>query len=287
MEPPTASPPLALAQPQPLRWIPTLNQEDAWPMAIDSWLLEASLLDPAGAPALRFYRWSRPTLSLGYHQRSLPPHWHRLAEAGSIDLVRRPSGGRAVLHGGDLTYALIWPAAAPFRRHAYGLACAWLCRAFADLGLPLRFGRRAPSRDRASCFATSTSADLVHPQGGKRIGSAQLWRRGSLLQHGSILIDPPAELWRQIFAEEPPALPPLPLLGDDLEWHLRRSAEAHLPFGGGGGAWVERPMEAGELAAIAPSLARYRLGPVGTDLAAALGSSSRSTSPPATIERAT
>jgi lipoate-protein ligase A len=256
-------------------------------MAIDSWLLEASLLDPAGAPALRFYRWSRPTLSLGYHQRSLPPHWQQLAEVGRIDLVRRPSGGRAVLHGGDLTYALIWPAAAPFRRHAYGLACAWLCRAFADLGLPLRFGRRAPSRDRASCFATSTAADLVHPQGGKRIGSAQLWRRGSLLQHGSILIDPPAELWRELFGEMPPVLPPLPLVGVDLERHLRRSAELHLPFGGGGGAWVERQLEAAELAGIAPSLARYRVGPADTDPPAELLSSCRSTSPAATIDPAT
>lgn len=236
---------------------------------------------------LRLYRWSRPTLSLGFHQKTLPTHWQELARSGAFDLVRRPTGGRAVLHGGDLSYALIWPAAPGPRATVYGRCCGWLCRAFSDLGLPLQPGQSAPSRDRSSCFATSTSADLIHADGSKRIGSAQLWRRGSLLQHGSILIDPPAELWRQIFAEEPPALPPLPLLGDDLEWHLRRSAEAHLPFGGGGGAWVERPMEAGELAAIAPSLARYRLGPVGTDLAAALGSSSRSTSPPATIERAT
>jgi CheY-like chemotaxis protein len=75
-------------------------------MAIDSWLLEASLLDPAGAPALRFYRWSRPTLSLGFHQRFLPAHWRELARSGAIELVRRPSGGRAVLHGATSRLAM-------------------------------------------------------------------------------------------------------------------------------------------------------------------------------------
>lgn len=254
-------------------------------MAIDAWLLEASLSDPAGAAALRLYRWSRPTLSLGHHQHQLPPHWQALAAAGRIDLVRRPSGGRAVLHGGDLTYALIWPMAAPSRRHAYGLACAWLCAAFAAMGQPLRFGRRAPSRERASCFATSTSADLVHRDGAKRIGSAQLWRRGTLLQHGSIQIDPPPELWREIFAEDPPSLPPLPLAGADLEALLRRSAERHLPCGGGQ-PWQEQALASGELEWLAAAENRYRLVQDGAEPPSTLIGGRASTSPPATMARA-
>lgn len=281
---PPVSPP-AGAEAAPLRWIPPLLERGCRQMAIDAWLLQASLADPAGAPALRFYRWTRPTLSLGHHQHPLPAHWRELAAAGAIDLVRRPSGGRAVLHGGDLTYALVWPAAAASRRHAYGLASAWLCCAFAAMGQPLHFGRRAPSRDRTSCFATSTSADLVHRNGAKRIGSAQLWRRGSLLQHGSIQIEPPPDLWREIFAEEPPCLPPLPLAGAALEQQLRRSAEQHLPCGGGR-PWLEQALSPGELEALAADEDRYRLGSDGVTPGSRLISGRDSTSPAATMARA-
>jgi lipoate-protein ligase A len=236
-------------------------------MAIDQSLLQASLMTPAGAPSLRLYRWSRPTLSLGHHQRALPPHWLELAANGTIDLVRRPSGGRAVLHGGDITYALVWPAPPPQRSRAYGLACGWLCRAFAELGHPLHFGRRAPSRERASCFATSTAADLVHRDGAKRIGSAQLWSRGTLLQHGSIQIAPAGDLWRILFGEDPPQLVPLPLVGSELEAHLRRCAERHLDLGwaerGQGGCrpnhWIEQPLQPCEWEAVRSGLDRYRL----------------------------
>ncbi len=255
-------------QPSPTaRWIPSLVIEGCWQMAIDQSLLQASLARPVGAPSLRLYRWSRPTLSLGHHQRSLPPHWLELAANGTIDLVRRPSGGRAVLHGGDLTYALVWPSAPPQRRRAYGLACGWLCRAFAELGQPLRFGRKAPSRERASCFATSTAADLVHRDGAKRIGSAQLWSRGTLLQHGSIQIAPAEDLWRALFSEDPPRLAPLPLAGSDLEAHLRRCAERHLDLGWSGhgrgswgpGNWNEQILQADEWEAARLCLDRYRL----------------------------
>lgn len=246
-----------------VRWIPPLTLPGDWQMALDEQLLEAALA-PAGAPAgagavLRLYRWSRPTLSLGYHQREVLPHWRDLAAAGTIDLVRRPSGGRAVLHGGDLTYALVWPAPGGSRRQAYARASGWLCRAFADLGLPLRFGRSAPSRDRASCFATSTSADLVHRNGVKRIGSAQLWRRGALLQHGSILIDPPGALWRRIFGEDPPPVQPLPIGETDLEALLRRSAERCLPLGRGGVELRQQGLAKPEWDALTAALQRYRV----------------------------
>ena len=100
-----------LKQPATVRWIPPLRLEGAWQMAIDEHLLDRALADPSAGPSFRLYRWSRPTVSLGYHQRIVPPHWRTLAAQGLIDLVRRPTGGRAVLHGQDLSYALIWPAA--------------------------------------------------------------------------------------------------------------------------------------------------------------------------------
>jgi len=203
-------------------------------MAIDAQLLDQARADPDAGAVLRLYRWSRPTLSLGFHQQVVPLHWQEMANSGAIDLVRRPSGGRAVLHGADLSYALIWPAAPGPRKSVYGRCCGWLCRAFGELGLPLRPGRSAPSRDRNSCFATSTSADLVHADGSKRIGSAQLWRGGCLLQHGSILLNPQADLWERIFGEEPPQLPPLALGSADLEALLLRSAARCLPLDQGG-----------------------------------------------------
>jgi lipoate-protein ligase A len=166
---------------------------------------------------------------LGFHQQRLPAHWLELAASGVMDLVRRPSGGRAVLHGGDLTYALIWPTPPPQRAEAYRRACRWLQRGFAAIDLPLEFGEAAINRDRDSCFATSTAADLVHTDGSKRIGSAQLWRRGALLQHGSILIQPEGALWREIFGVDPPVLPDLPVTTAELISLLLAAAQVHLP----------------------------------------------------------
>ena len=206
------------------RLLPTLQLAGAWQMAIDRWLLEQ------GRPAFRLYRWSRPTLSLGFHQHQLMPHWPSLARQGLIDLVRRPSGGRAVLHAGELTYALIWPNPGLARKEAYRRSCAWLQLAFARLGLPLQFGDQAVSLERSSCFATSTAADLVHPGGLKRIGSAQLWRQGCLLQHGSILIEPPMALWQEVFGAPPPALSPLPIDPGTLEHRLLDAAREALPM---------------------------------------------------------
>jgi lipoate-protein ligase A len=252
-----ASPLLAPPLPEGCRLLPSCRLGGAWQMAIDGWLLEA------GQPALRFYRWARPTLSLGRHQRRLRPLWQQLAAAGELELVRRPSGGQAVLHGGDLTYALVWPGAPADRTLAYRLACGWLQQAFADLDLPLRFGDQPAGLAAASCFATSTAADLVHaPEAGvavgaKRIGSAQLWRRGTLLQHGSIQLQPDSRLWQQLFDQPPPPLPPLGLDPDALEAQLLAAAERHLPLPA---PLRVSPLRAWELAVLVPRLADYRLG---------------------------
>lgn len=246
-----------------MRWIGSTCLEGDWQMAIDAWLLEGP-----PTPAFRLFRWSRPTLSLGWHQRRLEPHWWDLRRQGRIDLVRRPSGGRAVLHGADLTYALVWPRPQGSRSEVYGRALTWLVEAFAAMDLPLQCGRQAASQQRSSCFATSTVADLVHPGGAKRVGSAQLWRGGHLLQHGSIQLDPCPDLWREVFGGDPPVLDPLPLAGTDLEEHLLRSAARWLPWPADAKACGEgrpsdlpslTPLGGEELASIEPLLARYRL----------------------------
>ncbi|MEB3199389.1 MAG: lipoate--protein ligase family protein [Synechococcaceae cyanobacterium] len=269
-----------------MRWIPASRLGGSWQMAIDTWLLERLQgLDGAQRSAgavLRLYSWSRPTLSLGHHQRQLAPPWRRLAREGRLELVRRPSGGRAVLHGTDLTYALIWPDPPRQRRRAYGLACEWLRHSFAALDLPLHAGGDDSRLQPASCFASGTAADLVHADGGKRVGSAQLWRHGALLQHGSIQLAPDAGLWREVFGEEPPALAPLPIDTDGLIALLRQQAKRWLPMAAASGL-EERDLSAIELARIAAELPRYRVE--GTD---ADGEDSGSaTSPELTIPRAT
>jgi lipoate-protein ligase A len=267
-------------------------------MAIDSWLLDQALagrdaaavvdtgmvdtgMDDTASPAgsLRFYEWPRPTLSLGFHQRRLPAHWLDLAARGVIDLVRRPSGGRAVLHGGDLTYALVWPSPPPQRPEAYRQACQWLRHGFAALDLPLGFGQAASSTNRDSCFATSTAADLVHGDGSKRIGSAQLWRRGALLQHGSILINPDRSLWRAIFGVDPPALPELPVTAAELMRHLQTAAQTHLPQAEARGSvdLVEMDLSPSQWAAIDARRPAHQV----------LADSVSLTSPLLSIERAT
>jgi len=239
-------------------WVATTALDGAWQMAIDSWLLDQ------GRPAFRLYRWQRPTLSLGFHQRQLEPHWPELVNKGVIDLVRRPSGGRAVLHAGSLTYALVWPSPPPSRREAYRLSCVWLQLAFETLGLPLVFGDQAANLQGSNCFALSTAADLVHAGGSKRIGSAQLWRRGQLLQHGSILLDPPKALWQQVFGQEPPPLPELPVGPDQLEQCLLNAAGQALPEALRGAPNGARPrvLEAHELAQIAGRIPDHQLASI-------------------------
>lgn len=273
---------MACAPPPPepgghTRLLPTYRLGGTWQMAIDSWLLDR------GGPALRLYRWQRPCLSLGLHQRHLPAHWQALAASGALELVRRPSGGQAVLHGGDLTYALVWPDPPRDRIAAYRLACGWLQAAFAALGQPLVYGTAPASLAGRSCFASSTAADLVHPHSGeKRIGSAQLWRGGRLLQHGSIQLNPDPELWRQLFDGTPPTLPPLPVDAMELEQALLAAAATHLPLP----PLAPRPLLAAELATIATALGPHP-GDSPSTTQDGDGGAVFSSSPEASIERTT
>lgn len=188
-----------------------------WQMAIDAALLELR------HPVLRLYSWSRPTLSLGFHQRSITASWRDWQAGHQGELVRRPTGGGAVLHGGDLCYALVWPEPGCSRQQAYTQICDWLQRVFAALGEPLRFGHE-PCAVGHDCFARSTPADLVDGRGCKRIGSAQRWHRGCLLQHGSIQLTPDSDQWLTLLGSQAPALSPLAVNAESLAEQLRQEA---------------------------------------------------------------
>ncbi|MBE9080013.1 lipoate--protein ligase family protein [Romeria aff. gracilis LEGE 07310] len=187
------------------RLIPLMDGAGELHMAIDRWLLNQQ------QPCLRFYTWQPAAISLGYHQRQWPQHWRSISWRGQpIDLLRRPTGGRAVLHQGELTYALITPVGQGSRRAVYQALCQFLILGWRRLGITLDFGTaRGRDRDSPDCFGTATAADLVTPAGYKLIGSAQVYRQGYVLQHGSMRLQPSAELFERVFGSAI-ASPPLP-----------------------------------------------------------------------------
>lgn len=175
------------------RVLPHLVADGPAQMALDHALLDAVDRAPTSA-YFRTYQWSRPTLSLGYFQSyqevRADPRWH------GVDVVRRLSGGGALWHSGDITYALVVP-----RHHAAARHPATLYRAIhaaiagllAEAGVP---GRRRgetrpprPERDRPFlCFTDADPEDIVM-LGRKLVGSAQRRRPSAVLQHGSLVLE--------------------------------------------------------------------------------------------------
>jgi lipoate---protein ligase len=185
---------------QSWRLIPFLQGAGQLQMAIDRWLFEQcqANLHP---PVLRFYAWTPAAISLGYHQKQWPSHWQFLRwQDQPLDLVRRPTGGRAVLHAGDLTYSLVLPHQSGHRRDTYDHICRFLIEGWRSLHIPLHFGHAGRGYQRqVNCFESATAADLVMPNGAKLIGSAQAWRGQTVLQHGSMQLQANPDLQRQVF----------------------------------------------------------------------------------------
>lgn len=161
-------------------------------MWIDEFLLDRAVRERAPRPVLRIYRWLGPTLSVGAHQRLSDELLARCRSRG-VGVVRRPTGGSAVLHGKDLTYAVVAPHRGLGVLETYREVAGALIDGLARLGIDARVGTR---RDRAAggqsapapgqaCFATTLGADLQAGDA-KICGSAQVRRRGWFLQHGSI-----------------------------------------------------------------------------------------------------
>jgi lipoate-protein ligase A len=121
-----------------------------------------------------------------------------------------------VLHKGELTYAVITRTDGK-RRETYEYICEFLIQGFADLGIQLEYGKAGKGYiNNPNCFATATSADLVSSDGRKLIGSAQLYRDHSVLQHGSIAIQPDYKLLQQIFGVETPVVGLAELLNPNI-----------------------------------------------------------------------
>jgi len=173
------------------RLILTPAARGAWNMAVDEAILEAIGRNEV-PPTLRLYAWQPPCLSLGYSQPADDVDKERLVSLG-WDVVRRPTGGRAILHTDELTYAVIGPLQEP--RLSGGVLDSYqrlsqaLLEALHLLNIPALANekRSLPAGAEpkgAICFEVPSDYEIV-VEGKKIIGSAQARRREGVLQHGS------------------------------------------------------------------------------------------------------
>ena len=173
---------------------------------VENMALDEALLARArgtGETVLRVYTWSRPTLSLGRHQRARGRYRPDVLHDRCIDVVRRPTGGRAVLHHREITYSVTAPCgAAQGLRESYGSINRLLMAGLRALGMAVRLAAPRgpePNLGDAPCFDTPAAGELVW-RGRKLVGSAQWRERGALLQHGSILIHDDQSLLSELLA---------------------------------------------------------------------------------------
>lgn len=157
-------------------------------MALDEAVLE-SVACGACPPTLRLYGWNPPCLSIGYAQSSLDVDLEALSKAG-WELVRRPTGGKAILHTDELTYAIVGPADHPLFRG--GVPASYQRLSFGLMAGLQRLGIRPQLQSGSSlngsnpiCFQVPGAYELI-VDGHKLMGSAQLRRARGVLQHGSL-----------------------------------------------------------------------------------------------------
>jgi lipoyl(octanoyl) transferase len=198
-------------------------------MAVDEAILELHAA-AHGPSTIRFYAWSPAALSLGYGQPTGSEIDLTQCRALGIDVVRRPTGGRAVLHDHEVTYSVVISADDP--RAASGVLASYLTisqaliRGLSYLGitaelLPLRRGAfLAADSTSPVCFATPSSYEVA-VQGRKIIGSAQRRAHGVIMQHGSIPIMWDLEKMRAVFGS---SLRDGQLAQGELGYHTRMTS---------------------------------------------------------------
>ncbi len=193
-------------------------------MALDEALV--SSVREGETPVLRLYRWSPACLSLGRNQPGRGRYDLARITAAGIDVVRRPTGGRAVLHHRELTYAAVFPLGLLGTvRESYLRINRALAAGLQSLGALVSVAAEqagnvsAPSL--SPCFADPLAGEVV-ADGRKLVGSA-VWRSGNvLLQHGSLLLEDDQQRIPDLLAEPDGSAPPVAtlagLLGSVPEW---------------------------------------------------------------------
>lgn len=160
--------------------------DGAWNMAIDR-AIQLARQSGEVPPTLRLYRWKRPTVTLGRFQDAAGIDGDACS-LGGVDVVRRFTGGRGVLHDDELTYSVCAGVGDGIPRStsaSYGLLCSALAETYRVLGVDAQLTAR-PRGDSSSsaCYLHSTRADLSLGLA-KLSGSAQVWTADTVLQHGS------------------------------------------------------------------------------------------------------
>jgi lipoate-protein ligase A len=176
------------------RWINSNWADGASHMATDQAMLD--LANRIARPTMRVYRWRPYCISLGYHQKEKRIDMDRCGQDG-IDVVRRPTGGRAVFHAEELTYSVVIPrnsdAFSTKLERVYNTISRGLANGIQKLGVPARLQKRSmdlrnhyKTSISVSCFSSSARHEIML-LGKKLVGSAQRQLPNGLLQHGSIL----------------------------------------------------------------------------------------------------
>lgn len=181
------------------RFIDSGNCSPAFNMALDEALLDWHS-EGKIPPVIRFYGWNPATLSIGYFQKVEKEIDLEAVKAHGLGFVRRPTGGRGVLHEHELTYSVIvsedHPEMPKTVTEAYRVISEGILKGFHQLGLEAYFAVPRTEEERSAlknprsavCFDAPSWYELV-VEGRKVAGSAQTRQKGVILQHGSILLD--------------------------------------------------------------------------------------------------
>jgi lipoate-protein ligase A len=152
-------------------------------IAAENMAIDEALFLTAESPVLRFYRWSRPSVSFGYFTA-----WSEVNQRfGQRDLVRRWTGGGIVEHGLDLTYSLVWPGGRqiPAATYFYRLVHDAIAKVFKETGFPVEVAQSSEPSDCQTCFDKAVRYDLK-VENAKIAGAAIRRNRKGLLLQGSI-----------------------------------------------------------------------------------------------------
>lgn len=202
-------------------WIDDTPRPGWQNMAIDCALLD--LVRAVGGAVLRVYRWEPWCLSFGRHEPALRRYGREAVAARGIDVVRRPTGGRAVWHARELTYAVAQPAPGTSLRESYRAIHGMMADAVRRLGAPALLAADPPrvaGLGAGACFAQPVGGEVI-VSGRKVVGSAQLREDGALLQHGSMLLEDDQRLVRELASDG---------TGPAGEVTLSRAIGRHVPF---------------------------------------------------------
>jgi lipoyl(octanoyl) transferase len=207
-------------------------------MALDDALMARARR--TGDGVVRVYEWATPTLSLGRNQRARGIYTaERAAEAG-VSIVRRPTGGRALLHHREITYSVSAPAPTSLSlTTSYRAINALLLDALRALGVDAQVAEsseRFPPPASAPCFERPAPGELI-ARGRKLVGSAQYREQGAMLQHGSILVHDDQALVVRLAATPVGAPAPAASLAELLGYDLSAAAFAEALFSAVRRAW--------------------------------------------------